>query len=140
MVWSTTASSWPVFVPGTLRAPLGLDREHDDPGYGEDPAGHRVPWTPTSAWPTRAPPETAGSRILRRGFNFSRGFDAAGRLDQGLAFVSYQKSLTRGFLAVQARLKGEPLEEYILPVGGGFFFVLPGVPSGDDWLGQQLLA
>ena len=37
-------------------APLGLDREHDDPGYGEDPAGHRVPWTPTSAWPTRAPP------------------------------------------------------------------------------------
>jgi hypothetical protein len=25
-------------------------------------------------------------------------------------------------------------------VGGGFFFVLPGVTSGDGWLGQQLLA
>ena len=85
-------------------------------------------------------PQTAGSRILRRGFNFSRGFDAAGRLDQGLAFVSYQKSLARGFLAVQARLKGEPLEEYIRPVGGGFFFVLPGSRSGDAWLGEQLLA
>jgi deferrochelatase/peroxidase EfeB len=83
--------------------------------------------------------ETAGSRILRRGFNFPRGFDAAGRLDQGLAFVSYQKSLARGFLAVQARLKGEALEEYILPVGGGFFFVLPGAPTADAWLGQQLL-
>jgi deferrochelatase/peroxidase EfeB len=81
-----------------------------------------------------------GSRILRRGFNFSRGFDNAGRLDQGLAFVSYQRSLSKGFLAVQARLKGEPLEEYILPVGGGFFFALPGVTSEDAWLGQQLLA
>ena len=83
-------------------------------------------------------PETAANRILRRGFNFSRGFDAAGRLDQGLAFVSYQKSLGRGFLAVQARLKGEPLEEHP-PGGGGFFFALPGVTSPDAWLGQQLL-
>ena len=121
-------------------APLGLDREHDDPAYGEDPAGHRVPLDAPIRMANPRTPGTAGSRILRRGFNFSRGFDAAGRLDQGLAFVSYQKSLTRGFLAVQARLKGEPLEEYILPVGGGFFFVLPGVPSGDGWLGQQLLA
>jgi deferrochelatase/peroxidase EfeB len=121
-------------------APLGLDREHDDPAYGEDPAGHRVPLDAHIRIANPRTPETAGSRILRRGFNFSRGFDAAGRLDQGLAFVSYQKSLTRGFLAVQARFKGEPLEEYILPVGGGFFFVLPGVPSGDGWLGQQLLA
>jgi deferrochelatase/peroxidase EfeB len=88
----------------------------------------------------RPVPGRTGNRILRRGFNFSRGFDAAGRLDQGLAFVSYQRSLARGFLAVQARLKGEPLEEDVRPLGGGFFFVLPGVTAGDGWLGQQLLA
>jgi deferrochelatase/peroxidase EfeB len=121
-------------------APLGLDHEHDDPGYGDDPAGHRIPLDAHIRMANPRTPGTAGSRILRRGFNFSRGFDAAGRLDQGLAFVSYQKSLARGFLAVQARLKGEPLEEYIRPVGGGFFFVLPGVTSDDGWLGQQLLA
>ena len=75
-------------------------------------------------------PETARNRILRRGFNFSRGFDAAGRLDQGLAFVSYQRSLANGFLAVQARLKGEPLEEYILPVGAASSSPCPASPPG----------
>ena len=120
-------------------APLGKDREGDDPGYAEDPAGQGVPLDAHIRMANPRTPETAGSRILRRGFNFSRGFDAAGRLDQGLAFVSYQRSLANGFLAVQARLKGEPLEEYILPVGGGFFFALPGVTSGDTWLGQRLL-
>ncbi len=121
-------------------APLGQDRETDDSGYGDDPAGRGVPLDAHIRKANPRTAETAGSRILRRGFNFSRGFDNAGRLDQGLAFVSYQKSLTRGFLAVQARLKGEPLEEYILPVGGGFFFALPGVTSDDAWLGQRLLA
>jgi deferrochelatase/peroxidase EfeB len=120
-------------------APLGLDREGDDPGYGDDQAGDRIPLDAHIRMANPRTPETASNRILRRGFNFSRGFDDAGRLDQGLAFVSYQKSLARGFLAVQARLNGEPLEEYILPVGGGFFFVLPGVTSPDAWLGQQLL-
>jgi deferrochelatase/peroxidase EfeB len=35
---------------------------------------------------------------------------------------------------------GEPLEEYILPIGGGFFFALPGVQAGDGWLGERLLS
>jgi deferrochelatase/peroxidase EfeB len=120
-------------------APLGQDREGADPGYDDDPAGRGVPLDAHIRMANPRTPETAGSRILRRGFNFSRGFDNAGRLDQGLAFVGYQKSLARGFLAVQARLEGEPLEEYILPVGGGFFFALPGVTSDEAWLGQRLL-
>jgi deferrochelatase/peroxidase EfeB len=43
------------------------------------------------------------------------------------------------FLNTQARLEGEPLEEYIQPQGGGFFFALPGAPDG-SWLGQSLFA
>jgi hypothetical protein len=110
------------------------------PGRPHHPHATR-PAGPRSAGTARTTtPATATTRPATGGFNFSRGFDAAGRLDQGLAFVSYQKSLVSGFLAVQARLKGEPLEEYILPVGGGFFFVLPGVASDDAGLGQQLLA
>ena len=121
-------------------APLGRDRETDLPRFDDDPKGGRTPLDAHIRLANPRSRRTEDSLILRRGFNFSRGFDEAGRLDQGLAFVSYQASLAKGFLAVQARLTGEPLEEYILPVGGGFFYALPGVRSGDGWLGEGLLA
>ena len=85
-------------------------------------------------------PETEKNRILRRGFNYSQGFTPDGQLDQGLLFVCFQRSLADGFLAVQSRLNGEALEEYIRPVGGGFFFALPGVSSADGYLGEGLLS
>lgn len=121
-------------------APLGMTDEFADPDYAEDPDGKRIPLDAHIRLANPRTPETEENLILRRGFNYSRGFDGAGRLDQGLAFVAYQRSLEKGFLTVQRRLKGEPLEEYILPVGGGFFFMLPGVVGEDRYLGDQLLS
>jgi deferrochelatase/peroxidase EfeB len=121
-------------------APLGGDDELDPVDFDADPEGDVTPLDAHIRLANPRTPGTEGSRILRRGFNYTRGFDDAGRLDQGLAFVSYQRSLERGFLAVQSRLNGEPLEEYILPVGGGFFFALPGVTTPDGWLGESLLS
>jgi deferrochelatase/peroxidase EfeB len=120
-------------------APLGLGAEFDDPDYPEDPDGKRIKLDAHIRLANPRTPETEKNLILRRGFNYSRGFDGAGRLDQGLAFIAYQRSLQEGFLTVQSRLKGEPLEEYIMPVGGGFFFMLPGVTGGDRFLGDQLV-
>lgn len=120
-------------------APLGMTGEFDDPNFAEDPDGDRIRLDAHIRLANPRTTETEENRILRRGFSYSRGFDGAGRLDQGLAFVAYQRSLQKGFLTVQSRLKGEPLEEYILPVGGGFFFTLPGVTGDDRFLGDQLV-
>jgi deferrochelatase/peroxidase EfeB len=124
----------------TSGAPLGMERETDDPDYDSDPDGARIA---LDSHIRRANPRTPGSDenlILRKGFSYSRGFDDAGRLDQGLCFVSYQRSLEKGFVAVQQRLDGEPLEEYIQPIGGGYFFVPPGVSTDGGWIGESLLA
>ena len=110
------------------------------PRLRRGPRGRRASrWTPTSGSPTRGRAATERNRILRRGYSYSRGFDDAGLLDQGLLFVCFQRDLEAGFVTVQNRLDGEPLEEYIRPVGGGYFFAPPGVAGADDYLGGSLL-
>jgi deferrochelatase/peroxidase EfeB len=120
-------------------APLDGTHETDVPDYAADPRGEVTPLDAHIRLANPRTPESQENLILRRGFSYTRGYDGAGQLDQGLAFVSFQKSIATGFLAVQTRLNGEPLEEYIRPEGGGYFFALPGVPTADGYLGQGLL-
>jgi deferrochelatase/peroxidase EfeB len=119
-------------------APLGQDAETDLPDYASDPDGLVTPLDAHIRLANPRTPETQDSLLLRKGINYTRGFDGAGQLDQGLAFVSFQRRLQQ-FLDVQARLAGEPLEEYIRAEGGGFFFALPGALPGAS-LGDALLA
>ena len=60
----------------------------------------------------------------------ARGLTPAGQFDMSLLFICYRSDLSAGFATVQARLDGEPSEEYVKPVGGGSFFVLPAGRSG----------
>jgi deferrochelatase/peroxidase EfeB len=120
-------------------APLTYANERDAPDYAADPKGARVPLTAHIRLANPRTPETEANRILRRGYNYSRGVTNAGQLDMGLLFVCFQADLAAGFLTVQSRLNGEQLEEYIKPVGGGYFFVLPGVQSKDDFFAEGLL-
>ncbi|MEQ4616954.1 MAG: iron uptake transporter deferrochelatase/peroxidase subunit [Corticimicrobacter sp.] len=121
-------------------APLdGGATEHDVPDYHADPEGLR---TPMDSHIRLANPRTPGSEanlMLRRPFNYSNGVTRSGQLDMGLLFICYQADLEKGFITVQKRLDGEPLEEYLKPVGGGFFFTLPGMRTADDWLGRSLM-
>jgi deferrochelatase/peroxidase EfeB len=121
-------------------APLSYQKEEDIPDYAKDLKGTKIPLDAHIRLANPRTPQTDASRILRQGFNYSRGIDKAGQLDMGLLFVCYQQDVDRGFAAVQKRLNGEPLEEYIKPIGGGYFFVLPGIKKAGDYLGQALLS
>jgi deferrochelatase/peroxidase EfeB len=141
--WDRTALGEQEAIIGRTKrtgTPLGKAREHDDPAYGEDPNGERIALDAHIRLANPRTPETEPSRLLRRGYSYSRGFDGAGLLDEGLFFVAFQRDLERGFVTVQNRLSGEPLEEYIQPVGGGYFFAPPGTNGPDAIWGASLLA
>lgn len=120
-------------------APLGMKNEHDEPDYAQDPQGKIIPLDAHIRLANPRTPETQSSLMLRRGYSYSAGVTRSGQLDMGLLFVCYQHDLEKGFLAVQQRLNGEALEEYIKPTGGGYFFVLPGVANKQHYLAQSLL-
>ena len=120
-------------------APIGQSKESDIPIFHPAPVTGQIPMDAHVRLANPRTKQTEKSLILRRGYNYANGFDDAGQLDQGLLFISYQNSLENGFTAVQKRLDGEPLEEYIRPIGGGFFFMFPGVKNSSDYFGKGLL-
>ncbi len=141
--WDRTPLREQEAIMGRLKpsgAPLdGGHTEHDVPDYAKDADGKA---TPMDAHIRLANPRTRATEtnlMLRRPFNYSNGVTKSGQLEMGLLFICYQADLEKGFIAVQKRLDGEPLEEYIKPIGGGFFFTLPGMRDERDWLGRSLL-
>jgi deferrochelatase/peroxidase EfeB len=121
-------------------APLGGATEFEDPRYDLDPRGNRIRLDAHIRLANPRTPATADQRILRRGYNYARGSDAAGQLDQGLVFVAFNRSPEQQFATVQRRLVDEPMIDYVSPVGGGYFFAPPAARNAGDWVGSGMQA
>nr|WP_305846096.1 Dyp-type peroxidase [Photobacterium kishitanii] len=119
-------------------APLGMKHEHDYPEYEKDPHGDRILFNSHMRRAEPRNPERYTAKLRRRSYSYSLGVNESGMLDMGLIFISYQKNLKTGFINTQKRLNGEPLERYIKPFGGGYYFVLPSVINDGEYLGEVL--
>jgi deferrochelatase/peroxidase EfeB len=121
-------------------AVLGTSSETVPPDYHTDPHGHRIPLSAHIRLANPRVASTEESRIYRRGYNYDDGIDLNGNLNMGLIFNAFQQNIRRQFEATQLRLVGEPMVDYVTPVGGGYFFALPGLRDRSDWYGRGLLA
>jgi deferrochelatase/peroxidase EfeB len=130
-------------------APLSGGTEFTDPDFGrQGRAGE--PLIAEKAHVRLAHPSShGGARILRRGYNFTDGNDALGRLDAGLFFVSFERDPRKGFIPLQEALaRHDVLNEYIVHTGSGLYAIPAGVPAisadgslvDDAFLGAALLA
>ncbi|MEU5691645.1 iron uptake transporter deferrochelatase/peroxidase subunit [Actinosynnema sp. NPDC020468] len=75
-----------------------------------------------------------GTRILRRGYNFTDGSDGLGHLDAGLFFVAFNRDTAKQFVPMQQALSTKDrMMEYLEHNGSGHFAVPPGVREGGHW-------
>jgi deferrochelatase/peroxidase EfeB len=130
-------------------APLSGGTEFTEPDFGrQGRAGE--PLIAEQAHVRLAHPSShGGARILRRGYNFTDGNDALGRLDAGLFFVAFERDPRTGFIPLQQALaRHDVLNEYIVHTGSGVYAIPAGVPAinpdgslvDDAFLGAALFA
>ncbi|WP_456787013.1 iron uptake transporter deferrochelatase/peroxidase subunit [Cellulomonas sp. P5_C5] len=137
-------------------APLSGGTEFTEPDFAKE-GRDGAPLIAVDSHVRLAHPSTHdGARMLRRGYNFTDGNDALGRLDAGLFFLAFVRDPRTHYIPVQAMLsRDDVLMEYLTHTGSGLFAVPPGVPDGalvtgedgtpvttdeSPFVGQQLFA
>jgi deferrochelatase/peroxidase EfeB len=119
-------------------APLGGHEEFDEPDLGAKEGDGPV--IPVDAHIRLSSPQSVGdTRLLRRGYSFTDGFDeVTGQLDAGLFFISFQRDPAQ-FAAVQRNLARDALNEYIKHTSSSVFAIPRGARPG-EYVGQALFS
>jgi deferrochelatase/peroxidase EfeB len=116
-------------------APLSGGTEFTEPDFSVRRTDG-APAIPADSHVRLAHESTAGTRMLRRGYNYVDGTNDLGQLAAGLFFISYQRSPAQ-FVAVQRSLATDALNEYIRHIGSALFAVPPGARPG-GFIGEGL--
>lgn len=120
-------------------APLTGTAEKDTPDFQAMADGKPV-IDPRAHMRLASAEENNGVKILRRGYNYTDGMDAVGRLSAGLMFISYQRAVSQ-FVSLQNKLgRHDRLGEYIRHIGSGVFAVPPGLKEPGDYFGKAFFA
>jgi len=83
--------------------------------------------------------QNKGVKLFRRGYNFTDGTNALGRLDAGLFFIAFVRNPDEHYIPMQTQLSSQDaLMEYLQHTGSGLFAVPPGVTSKDGFIGEGL--
>jgi deferrochelatase/peroxidase EfeB len=110
-----------------------------DPVYTNDPQGLLTPLHCHIRLANPQTPQTAAtSSILRRSFQYDRSPDQGAQPDLGHTFCCFQQKLST-YITMQNRLERETLVPYITPIGGGYFFAVPGIRDAQDYYAAGLL-
>lgn len=118
-------------------APLSGGAEFTEPDFGME--GRDGPLIPMDSHVRLAhPSHNNGTRMLRRGYNFTDGADALGRLDAGLFFIAFIREPIARYVPLQNTMsRDDALMEYLEHTGSGLWAVPPGCGQG-DYIGQAL--
>ncbi|KNX36706.1 iron uptake transporter deferrochelatase/peroxidase subunit [Luteipulveratus halotolerans] len=119
-------------------APLSGGTEFTEPDFAAKGRGNEPLISATSHVQLAHPTRNGGAKMLRRGYNFTDGNDALGRLDAGLFFLAYVRRPSTQYIPMQNRLaQHDGMMEYLQHTGSALFAVPPGARAG-GYVGEVL--
>lgn len=119
-------------------APLSGGKEFDEPNFEIKGRENAPLIAPNSHVFLAHPKNNNGAQMLRRGYNYTDGNDALGRLDAGLFFIAFVRRPSTQYTPMQTRMsQQDTMMEYLQHTGSGLFAVPPGAKPG-GFIGEGL--